>query len=79
MAQTATFTTPGVIASARSVLRILAVPFAAFGNLLIAIGQASPLAKQIDGLNAISDDQLAAAGTTRNDEIRRIFGARFYL
>ncbi|ANB34776.1 DUF1127 domain-containing protein [Rhodovulum sulfidophilum] len=38
-----------------------------------------PRTRALDRLNAISDEELAARGLTRQDVIRRIFSDRFYL
>lgn len=74
MTQTALFTAP-----ARSLGHLLAVPFKAFGTALVALAEASPRMQQINRLNAMTDDQLAALGKTRAGEVRRMFGAHFYI
>lgn len=51
----------------------LARPFVATFNVLVAMAEAHPRMAQINRLNALSDAELAARGTTRADEVRRIF------
>lgn len=53
---------------------VLAAPFVAVGNFLIAIAEAGPQIRAIERLNRMSDEELAARGLTRDGEIRRIFG-----
>ena len=55
----------------------LARPFVAVFNVLVAMAEAHPRMAQINKLNAISDAELAARGTTRADEVRRLF-AHYY-
>ena len=74
MTQTAFFAAP-----ARSLGHILAAPFKAVANGLIALAEAGPRMQEINRLNAQSDAQLAAQGKTRDGEVRRIFGAHFYI
>jgi hypothetical protein len=74
MTQTTTFTAPG-----RTLGQLVAAPFVAIGNFLIALAEAGPRMKQIEKLNALSDADLAALGKTRDGEVRRIFGARLYI
>ncbi len=74
MAQTEHF-----IAPPRSLGQTLAAPFKAVGHFLIVLAESGPRMKQIERLNATSDEQLAALGKTREGEIRRIFGARLYI
>ena len=74
MTQTAFFTAP-----ARSLGHLLGAPFKAFGTALVALAEAGPRMQQINRLNAMTDDQLAALGKTRAGEVRRIFGAHFYI
>lgn len=74
MAQTAHLNAP-----TRGLGQILAAPFKAFGNFLIAMSEASPRMKQIERLTATTDEQLAALGKTREGEIRRILGAQHYI
>lgn len=58
-----------------SILHAISVPFSFVGNLLMQIGMASSIAKKVDHLNAMSDADLAAAGTTRHNEIQKLFRA----
>lgn len=52
---------------------LLARPFVAAFSVLVAMAEAHPRMAQINKLNALSDAELAARGTTRADEVRRIF------
>jgi hypothetical protein len=74
MTQTALFTAP-----ARTLGQLAAAPFLAIWNGLVALAEAGPRMKQIERLNAMSDEQLAALGKTREGEVRRIFGASLYI
>lgn len=58
---------------------ILARPFVAVWNFMIMVAEAHPKMDAINKLNRLSDDQLAARGTSREAEIRRIFAGQFYL
>lgn len=74
MAQTAVFN-----AAPRSLANMALAPFRAVGNFLVTLADASPRMQQITKLNALTDADLAAKGLTRDGEIRRIFGAHFYI
>ena len=50
-------------------------PFAAIGRVLAWVGSAGSIAQSIEALNATSDAELAARGTTRKQEVERIIGA----
>lgn len=52
----------------------LAAPFRALGRLLIFLAVAGPRMAAIERLNGESDAALAARGTTREAEVRRILG-----
>ncbi|WPY96145.1 DUF1127 domain-containing protein (plasmid) [Limimaricola variabilis] len=69
MAQTAT----------SSLTSILVAPFAAIGRGLVALAEAGPRMQQVRRLNEMSDEDLAALGTTRAEMVRRIFGGSVYL
>lgn len=56
-----------------SIWRTLAAPFVAAGNFLVAIGEASNRAKQVEFLNAMTDEELAARGMTRETIVRHVF------
>lgn len=45
---------------------------------LALLANASSLMREVERLNASSDEALAARGTTRSAEVDRIFGARHY-
>lgn len=46
---------------------------------LVNLSKNSSRAKAVDALSAMSDEELAAKGTTRKDEVMRIFGASAYI
>lgn len=50
-----------------------------FWNFLIRAAENHPKMKAVNQLNAQSDEQLAARGTTRVDEVRRIFTSHYYM
>ncbi len=58
---------------------LAARPFVAFWNVMVRIAEAHPKMTAVKALNAQTDAQLAARGTSRTDEIRRIFAGQFYL
>lgn len=62
-----------------NILGAIARPFSAVMNFLIQIAEANPRMKEVQKLNETTDEQLAARGTTRVDEVNRIFNGRFYL
>jgi uncharacterized protein YjiS (DUF1127 family) len=57
-----------------SLTATLARPFRAVGNFLILAAEAHPKMRLVNKLNELSDAELEARGTTRSDEVRRIFG-----
>ncbi|MFV0302912.1 MAG: hypothetical protein ACK5IP_18925 [Paracoccus sp. (in: a-proteobacteria)] len=63
---------------AASFARTLWAPFRAIGHGLIALAEAGPRMAAVRRLNEMSDEQLAARGTTREAEVRRIFGPSMY-
>lgn len=64
---------------AGSILHSLATPFVAFWNVLILIAEAHPKMAEVTKLNETSDTELAARGTSRQQEVRRIFAGRMAL
>lgn len=74
MAHTATYTF-----DYRAVLRVLASPFVAIGNFMVAMGEASSRAKAVEYLNSLSDEDLAKKGLTREDIVRRVFADTGFL
>ena len=50
-----------------------------FGNLMISIGERSTLMREVNRLNDLSDEDLAARGLSREGEVRRIFAGQFYI
>lgn len=68
-----------ITAARPSPLHLAAAPFRALGDLLVRMAEVTPYARALDLLNATSDEDLRARGTTRAAEIRRILGSRLYL
>ena len=54
---------------------VVSAPFRMIGRGMIALAEASDRMEKIKRLHETTDAQLAAAGTTRADEVKRIFGA----
>jgi hypothetical protein len=50
----------------------------AIGHGLVRMAEAGPRMQAIGRLNAMSDEELEAKGVTREEMVRRIFGASFY-
>lgn len=63
----------------QSLAGLAARPFIAFWEVLIRMAEAHPKMGAVGALNAQTDEQLAARGTTREQEVRRIFAGQFYL
>lgn len=57
----------------------IARPFRAVFHGLIVLAEADNRMVQVRKLNELSDEDLAALGTTRQDEVSRIFGASLYI
>jgi|GEM_PF-1052368 hypothetical protein len=75
-----TYITAGKSSPRLSVSRIAAFalrPFTAFWNLLIMIAEANPKMAEVAKLNSMTDADLAARGTSREAEVRRIFAGHF--
>jgi hypothetical protein len=53
--------------------------FGAVVNGLDFLANVGPMTEQVRRLNALSDEDLAARGTTRSAEVARIFGPRALL
>jgi uncharacterized protein YjiS (DUF1127 family) len=56
-----------------SLAATLARPFRGVWNFLVLVAEAHPRMEAVNKLNALSDADLEARGTTRSDEVRRIF------
>ena len=52
----------------------LASAFRAFGDFLVLLAEAGPRSDALRRLTSMTDEELAARGTTRDAEIRRILG-----
>ncbi len=70
--------TSALTASARSLGQILAAPFVGFANLMTLLADAHARMGQAERLSEKTDAQLAAAGKTRDGELRRILGVASY-
>ena len=55
-------------------VRSLAAPFRAVGSVLSLLADASLRIEAVERLSRLTDAQLAARGTTRDEQIRRIVG-----
>ncbi|MDA5556612.1 DUF1127 domain-containing protein [Shimia sp. MMG029] len=53
--------------------KLLAAPFRAIGNGLIALAENNSRVQQIETLNAMSDAQLAERGLRREEIVRHVF------
>ena len=60
----------------RTLIQTLAAPVRALGDLAVLLSSAGPRIEAIERLSTTSDAALAARGTTRADEIRRLVGVR---
>lgn len=58
--------------AALNALHILTRPFVAIGSFLVSLADASSQAHALNALADLSDADLAAKGTTRNEQIRYI-------
>jgi hypothetical protein len=62
-----------------SITALLARPFLAVFNGLIALAESQPRMIAVEKLGQKTDAELAALGTTRDAEIRRIFGGFYHI
>ena len=60
-------------------MTFITAPFRALGAFLVVLAEAGPRLEAIRRLSRLSDDELAARGTSRQDEVRRIIGASAHL
>jgi hypothetical protein len=60
----------------RPLLDALAAPFRLLGEALMALALAGPRVEALERLGHLSDEQLAARGTTRVAQVERILGVR---
>tara|TARA_R110002124_G_scaffold215171_1_gene381103 strand:+ start:464 stop:703 length:240 start_codon:yes stop_codon:yes gene_type:complete len=79
MAYTASNTFAPINAAALNIRGIIVRPFSAVLKFLVMMAEANPRMKEIKKLNNTTDEQLAARGTTRSDEVHRIFNGRYYI
>ncbi len=56
-----------------SILSILSAPFVALGNALIAMGEASSRTEEVQLLQSLTDEELAARGLKRDEIVRHVF------
>ncbi|WP_323006786.1 hypothetical protein [Pseudorhodobacter sp.] len=61
-----------------SLASLAARPFIAFYNLLILLAEMNPRMEAVNKLNALTDAQLAERGTTRGEEVRRLFANKYH-
>ena len=73
MTQTSALTAP-----ARALGQILAAPFVGIARFIAVLADAHARMGQAERLSEKSDAQLAAAGKTRDGELRRILGVAAY-
>lgn len=64
---------------ALSLGNLAARPFTGFWNFLIVLAEAHPKMEAVNRLSEQTDEQLAARGTDRSAEVRRIFAGQFHL
>lgn len=62
-----------------SILRVLAAPFVAIGNVLIAIGEANSRSQQVQRLHDMDDAELAARGIKRDEIAHHVFKDIYYV
>ncbi|MFO7805113.1 MAG: DUF1127 domain-containing protein [Paracoccaceae bacterium] len=53
--------------------------FRSIGHWLVDLAERSPMNRAVTKLNATTDEELAARGTTRRAEIERLFKPAFYV
>lgn len=68
--------TSALNAAARALGQILAAPFVGAARLIAALAEAHARMAQAERLSEKTDAQLAAAGKTRDGELRRILGVQ---
>lgn len=59
--------------SGNSILHLLAAPFVALGNALVAMGEANTRQAQIIYLESLSDAELAERGITRDGIVMYVY------
>lgn len=57
----------------------LSAPFRAIGRFLIMVAESNSLAREIEKLNAMSDEELASRGVTREEAAQTLLRDRFYM
>lgn len=61
----------------RSLGQVVAAPFVAVFNWLVALAEASPKYREMEHLSRMSDEQLAARGIRREDIVQKVLGTHF--
>ncbi len=56
-----------------SIFAAIAAPFIAIGNGLVTLAENSDRMKKVAKLNAMSDEELAKRGLSREDVVRHVF------
>ena len=67
------------VAAHTPLTQYLLAPFRAIWAALVHAAENSSYAKKIESLAAISDEELAWRGVTREEMLRDMFGGRYYL
>lgn len=62
-----------------SLLRSLSASLEAVFNAFLRIGQVGSRAKQVEALNALSDEELAKRGVSRQEIVRHVFADVYYM
>ena len=57
----------------------IAAPFLAFGRMLLKVAEANSRFEQVQRLQSLSDEDLAARGLTRDGIVRHVFRDRMYI
>ena len=74
-----TLTNPDIGAVRRpGLFAILVAPFRAVFDVLVHIAEASPRMREIQRLQAMSDEDLAARGLTREGIVQHVFRDKFH-
>ncbi len=62
-----------------SILKILAKPFVAIGNGMVALGEANDRSRKVQRLMAMSDAELAQRGIKRDQIVQHVFSDVYYI
>lgn len=67
------------ISARHTALHLLAAPFVALGNTLVAMGEANTRTRESNFLHSLSDKELAKRGLKREDIALHVFGDQLYV